>query len=64
MYLHYLYLHVHVWDSNRAVIRAARRKIAAQHRRDPGKRDARKRFYREMLAHHSNDQTLVAEFRL
>ncbi|MBN9362820.1 MULTISPECIES: hypothetical protein [unclassified Devosia] len=64
MYLHYRYLNVHVWDSDRAVIRAARRKIAAHDRRDPAKRDARKRFYREMLRHHASDQNLVAEFRL
>lgn len=64
MYLHYLYLNVHVWDSNRAVIRAARRKIASHHRRDPGKRDDRKQFYREMLRYHAGDQELVAHFRL
>ncbi|RJG46214.1 hypothetical protein [Mesorhizobium sp. DCY119] len=64
MYLHYLYLHVHVWDSNRTVIRAAWRKMACHDRRDPAKRDARKRFYREMLRHHANDQNLVSEFRL
>lgn len=64
MYLHYLYLNIHVWDSNRTVIRVARRKMASHDRRDPGKRDARKRFYREMLAHHANDQELVAYFRL
>lgn len=64
MYLHYLYLRVHVWASNRTVIRAARLKIASHDQRDPGKRDARKRFYRELLAHHASDQELVAHFRL
>jgi hypothetical protein len=33
-------------------------------RRDPAKRQARKRFYCEMLEHHANAQRLVAEFRL
>lgn len=64
MYLHYLHLNVHVWDSNWAVIRAARRKIASHDRRDPSKREARKRFYREMLGHHANDRDLVMHFRL
>jgi uncharacterized protein (DUF305 family) len=64
MYLHYLYLNVHVWDSNRTVIRIARRKIASHDRRNPTKRDARKRFYREMLKHHAGAQDLVAHFRL
>jgi hypothetical protein len=46
------------------VIRAARRKLTRSTRRDPTKREARKRFYREMLEHHANAQRLVAEFRL
>jgi hypothetical protein len=53
-----------VWDSDRTVLRAARRKLARSARRDPAKREARKRFYREMLEHHANAQRLVAEFRL
>ena len=53
-----------VWDSNRAVIRAARRRLARSARRDPAKREARKRFYREMLRHHADAQRLVAHFRL
>ncbi|ABQ39556.1 hypothetical protein GJ689_02015 [Rhodoplanes serenus] len=60
----YLRLGVTVWDSDRTVIRAARRKLTRSARRDPAKREARRRFYREMLAHHSNAQRLVAEFRL
>ncbi len=60
----YLRLGITVWDSDRAVIRAARRKLARSARRDPAKREARKRFYREMLEHHANAQRLVAEFRL
>ncbi len=64
MYGTYLRLHVTVWASNRAVIRAARRKLTRWARRDPAKRDARKRFYREMLKHHASTQRLAAEFRL
>lgn len=64
MYSTYLRLDIMVWDSNRAVIRAARRRLARSARRDPAKREARKRFYREMLRHHADAQRLVAHFRL
>jgi len=64
MYGTYLRLDVTVWASNRTVIRAAQSKLARSARRDPTKRDARKRFYREMLEHHANARRLVAEFRL
>ncbi|MBK5959506.1 hypothetical protein CCR97_15015 [Rhodoplanes elegans] len=64
MYSTYLRLDIIVWASDRAVIRAARRKLARSAQRDPAKREARKRFYREMLEHHANAQRLIAEFRL
>lgn len=64
MYATYLRLDVMVWDSDRAVIRAARCNLARAARHDPAKRDARKRFYREMLRHHADAQKLVAHFRL
>ena len=64
MYGTYLRLGVTVWDSDRTVIRAARRKLTRYARRDPAKRDAHKRFYCEMLVHHADAQRLVAEFRL
>ena len=64
MYATYLRLDILVWDSNRTVIRAARRRLARSARRDPAKREARKRFYREMLRHHADAQRLVAHFRL
>jgi len=64
MYATYLRLDIMVWDSNRTVIRAARRKLASSAQRDPARRDARKRFYREMLRHHSEAQRLVTHFRL
>ncbi len=64
MYGTYLRLDVTVWASDRTVIRAARRKLARSARRDPARREARRRFYSEMLQHHANAQRLVAEFRL
>lgn len=64
MYGAYLRLDIMVWDTDRTVIRAARRKLARAARRDPAKREARKRFYREMLRHHADAQRLVAQFRL
>lgn len=64
MHATYLRLDIMVLDSDRAVIRAARRKLARSARRDPAKREARKRFYREMLRHHADAQRLVAHFRL
>lgn len=64
MYATYLRLDVLVWDSERTVIRAARRKLARSALYDPARRDARKRFYREMLRHHADAQRLVARFRL
>ena len=64
MYATYLRLDIMVWDSDQAVIRAAHRKLARSARRDPGKREARKRFYREMLRHHADARRLMAHFRL
>ncbi len=64
MYGTYLRLDITVWASDRAVIRAARRKLTRTTQRDPAKRDVRKRFYREMLEHHASAQRLAAEFRL
>ena len=43
---------------------AARRKLSRSALRNPDKRAARKRFYREMLRHHAEAQRLVAHFRL
>jgi hypothetical protein len=64
LYATYLRLDIMAWDSDRAVIRAARRKFARPVLRDPSRRDARKRFYREMLRHHADAQRLVTQFRL
>jgi len=51
----------HDW---RAVVRAARGRIAKQTRRDPARREDRKRFYRMMLRHHRDAQELAAAWRL
>ncbi len=64
MYGTYLRLDITVHDSWRTVIRAASKKLTPQARRDPTHRQARHRFYREMLGHHREAQRLVAEWRL
>jgi hypothetical protein len=58
----YSRLGVHVHASWRAVVRAARSRIAKQHRHDPALRH--KRFYCKMLACHARHQHLVRTFRL
>jgi hypothetical protein len=64
MYGTYLRLDVTVHDSSHAVIRAAAKKLTLRARRDPAQREARHRFYREMLAHHQEAQRLVRTWRL
>lgn len=64
MYSTYLRLDILVWDSNRTVIRAARRRLSRAARRDPAKREARKSYYRDMLRHHTGAQQLVRHFCL
>lgn len=48
----------------RDVVRAANGRIAKKHRRAPVMREARKRFYREMLDCHHRHKHLVRTFRL
>jgi hypothetical protein len=60
----YLRLPITVHDGWRAVVRAAAGKLTQACRRDPGRRVARKAFYREMLAQHMQAQKLVRHFRL
>jgi hypothetical protein len=60
----YLRLDITVHDGWRAVVRAAARKLKPEARRDPSKREARHRFYREMLDYHRGAQEIVAEWRL
>ncbi len=64
MYGAYLRLGVSVHASWRSVIRAAAHKLKRSVRFSSAHRDARHRFYREMLGHHRNDQDLVTRWRL
>jgi hypothetical protein len=57
-------LRVHVFASWRDVVRAANTRIASKHRRSAAMREARKRFYRDMLGCHQRHQELVRTFRL
>ncbi|WP_298277568.1 hypothetical protein [uncultured Bradyrhizobium sp.] len=57
-------LRVHVFASWRDVVRAANTRIAKKHRCGLAMREARKRFYREMLGCHQRHQELVRTFRL
>ena len=60
----YLRLDITVHDGWRAVVRAAAKKLTPEARRDPGKREARHRFYRQMLEHHREAQEIVSYWRL
>ncbi len=60
----YLRLDITVHDGWRAVVRAAAKKLTAEARHDPTKRDVRHRFYRQMLAHHREAQEIVSYWRL
>ncbi len=60
----YLRLDITVQDGWRAVIRAAAQKLTLHARRDLARREARHRFYRQMLAHHCEAQRLVRTWRL
>jgi hypothetical protein len=57
-------LNVTVFASNRTVIKAASRKINHKHRFGRAKREARRAFYREILAAHEAARALVQHFRL
>lgn len=61
---HYARLPIMVWDSDRAVIRAALKAMSRDSRRNSGLRDEGKRFYRDMLDAHHAQQRLCARFRL
>lgn len=64
MYAIYRRLDITVHDGWRAVVRAAARKLTPPGRRDPAHRDARHRFYRQMLGHHHEAQRLMRTWRL
>jgi len=64
MFSTYLRLDITVHDGWRAVFRAAAKKLTPRARCDPAHRNARHRFYREMLTHHREAQRLVRTWRL
>jgi hypothetical protein len=64
MYGTYLGLNITVRDGWRTVIRAAADKLTSQARHDPARREARHRFYRQMLVYHHQAQRLVRTWRL
>lgn len=64
MYGTYLRLDITVHDGWRAVVRAAARKLTRRALRDPKHRADRKRFYRWMIDHHRQAQTIVRTWRL
>jgi hypothetical protein len=64
MYSTYLRLDITVHHGWRAVIRAAAGRFTPHARRDRAQREARRRFYRQMLEHHRNAQRLVRTWRL
>ena len=64
MYGTYLRLDISVHYSWRAVIRAASSKLTRKARRDLKHRAARKRFYREMLDYHRQEQDIVRTWLL
>jgi len=64
MFAAYLRLHLPVDASWRAIVRAAASRLAPHSYRDASKRQARRDFYRTMIAHHTKAQSLVREYRL
>lgn len=60
----YLRLDITVHDGWRAVVRAAAKKVTPRARRDRTKREARHRFYRQMLDYHREAQKIVSYWRL
>jgi hypothetical protein len=60
----YVRLRVKVSDSEREVIRRARARILAKHRRAPAMRLARHKFYRAMLANHYDMRQLKKDWRI
>lgn len=60
----YLRLDITVHASWRTVVRAAANKPTPEARRNPAKREVRRRFYRQMLEHHREAQDIVSYWRL
>ncbi len=63
MFSQYLRLGVSIYTHDRAVIRAAARRLHPDVRRKRGFRPSRKKFYREMLAHHARARKLACDLR-
>jgi hypothetical protein len=64
MYGTYLRLDITVHAGWRAVVRAAAIELKPEARRDPARREAQRRFYREMLEYHRGAQQIVSDWRL
>ena len=60
----YLRLEITVHDGWRTVVRAAAKTITPDARHDPAKREARHRFYVQMLEYHREAQEIVSYWRL
>lgn len=60
----YQRLGVHVYASNREVIKAARSKLQKRCWHDPAYREGRKLFYRNMLEYHAQARALCNTFKL
>ncbi len=60
----YLRLDITVHTSWRSVVRAAAKKLTSEARRDRAQREARHRFYRQMLDYHREAQKIVSYWRL
>ena len=64
MFAQYIHLHLPIGASDLAVICAARQRLDPEAIRDPGRRQDRHAFYRDMLEHHHDAQELAALFRM
>ena len=60
----YLHVDITVHDGGCAVVRAAAKKLTPKARREPAKREARHRYYRQMLDYHREAQEIVSYRRL
>lgn len=60
----YRRLGVHIYASNREVIRAAQKKLHPIFHYDRDVREQRHRFYREILSQHHQARAIAEEFRL
>lgn len=61
MFSQYLRLNLDVWATDREVITAARATILPRHRTGSAKRDARHRFYSQVLTYHAKSRAFYRE---